>query len=91
MPSASARDRAMNSEPYVVKAEWDEEALVWVATSEDVPGLVTEAPTLEDLLAKLRTLVPEMLEENGVLPREQAMELPIKLMAERLERVRPVA
>ena len=28
---------------YFVRAEWDEEAKVWVATSDDVPGLVTEA------------------------------------------------
>lgn len=32
-----------------VRAEWDEEARVWVATSDDVPGLVTEADTVEDL------------------------------------------
>ncbi len=56
----------MGTEPYVVHAVWDAEAAVWVAQSDDVPGLVTEAPTLEDLLAKLRTMVPEMLELNGV-------------------------
>jgi len=27
---------------YFVRAEWDEEAKVWVATSDDVPGLVTK-------------------------------------------------
>ena len=32
----------MNS--ILVKAEWDSEASVWVATSEDVAGLVAEAP-----------------------------------------------
>jgi hypothetical protein len=32
-----------------VEAFWDSEALVWVATSEDVPGLVTEAETIEAL------------------------------------------
>jgi len=37
-----------------------------VAESEDVPGLATEAPTLEELLAKLTVVVPELLEENGV-------------------------
>ena len=36
-----------------VNAEWDPEANVWVATSEDVPGLITEADTLEDLQGKL--------------------------------------
>lgn len=34
---------------YKVEAFWDSEAEVWVATSEDVPGLVTEASTIEVL------------------------------------------
>jgi hypothetical protein len=49
----------------IVNAEWDDEARVWVATSDDVPGLVTESRTFEALLKKLRTLVPELLELNG--------------------------
>ena len=49
---------------FVVKALWDAEAAVWVATSDDVPGLVTESKTFEALLKKLRTLVPELLELN---------------------------
>lgn len=49
----------------LVSATWDDEAKVWVAESDDVPGLVTEADTLDALLEKLRTLIPELLEENG--------------------------
>ena len=51
--------------PYFIRAEWEAEAAVWVATSNDVPGLATEADTLEALAAKLRTLVPELLALNG--------------------------
>lgn len=51
---------------FNVRADWDSEAKVWVATSEDIPGLATEAETVEALLAKLETMVPEMLEENTV-------------------------
>ncbi len=80
-----------DSDAYVVHAEWDDEAGVWVATSKDVPGLATEAPTLERLLEKLRTMVPEMLELNGVLPSGQAAAAPFRLVAERLERPRAVA
>lgn len=50
---------------YGALAEWDDEAGVWVATSEDVPGLVTEAETAEALMDKLRVLVPELLELNA--------------------------
>ena len=50
---------------YFVRAEWDEEAKVWVATSDDVPGLVTEAETMEELYSKLEVMIPELLAENG--------------------------
>ena len=54
------------SREYLIQAFWDEEASVWVAQSDDVPGLITEARTFEALLKKLRTMVPELLEPNGV-------------------------
>lgn len=38
-----------------------------MATSEEVPGLATEAMTLEALTEKLRTLIPELLEANRLL------------------------
>ena len=53
--------------PYLVDAEWDDEASVWVATSDDIPGLVTEAETKDDLIRRLRELVPELLELNSEL------------------------
>src|SRR5476651_2708802 len=54
---------------FVVKALWDAKVRVWVATSDDVPGLVTESKTFEALLKKLRTLVPELLELNNAMPK----------------------
>ena len=51
---------------YEVLAQWDSEAGVWVAESEDVPGLVAEADSPNALVQKLRTLIPELLELNGV-------------------------
>ena len=50
-----------------VTAEWDDEAKVWVATSDDVPGLVTEATTLDALTARIRAVVPELLADNAHL------------------------
>lgn len=51
-----------------VLAQYDAEAKVWVATSTDVPGLVAEAESVEELWEVLTTLVPELLELNGVVP-----------------------
>ena len=48
-----------------VTAFWDAEACVWVAESEDVPGLVTEAETMDILVKKLEVLIPELLDENA--------------------------
>ena len=53
---------------YSVQARWDAEGGVWVAESEDVPGLVAEAESPNDLSKKLRVLIPELLELNRVLP-----------------------
>ena len=47
-------------------ARWDSEAGVWVAESEDIPGLVAEADSPNNLARKLKILVPELLELNGV-------------------------
>ena len=52
---------------FFIRAEWDDEAKVWVATSDDVPGLATEADSMELLTQKLERLVPELLEENDLL------------------------
>jgi Domain of unknown function (DUF1902) len=55
---------------YTVYATWDPEAEVFVASSDDVPGLATEADTVEALKAKLDTMVPELLQLNGANDRE---------------------
>jgi len=65
-----------------VRAEWDEEAEVWVATSDDVPGLVAEADTAEALLAKLHILIPELLDANGY---PDAGEVPFELFTRRFD------
>jgi predicted RNase H-like HicB family nuclease len=73
---------------FFVRAEWDQEASVWVATSDDVPGLVTEAETLEDLSAKLERMIPELLEANGML---LDVEIPYELLARRFSATQAVA
>jgi predicted RNase H-like HicB family nuclease len=71
-------------QPYNVKAEWDAEAGVWVASSDDVPGLATGADTFEELIAKLKLVIPELLEENGLLA-AGTEDVPFAVMAERVE------
>jgi predicted RNase H-like HicB family nuclease len=47
-----------------VHAFWDDEASVWVAESDDVPGLVTEAETMDHLMERLQIIIPELMELN---------------------------
>ena len=61
-----------------VRATWDAQASVWVAESDDVPGLITEADDLEALISKLRVMIPELLEANRTLPNVD--ELPFSLI-----------
>ena len=70
--------------PYHVNAEWDAEAGVWVARSDDVPGLVAEAATIEGLLDDLRAIVPDLLELNAV-PHPARIE--VRLTADRNEAI----
>jgi len=57
----------MPKSAFQVNAFWDSEAAVWVATSETVPGLVTEATSFDELQHKLRYLIPELLVLNQVI------------------------
>ena len=52
--------------PIVIHADWDPDAAVWVATSHDLRGLVTEAESIEALRAKLPGMIIDLLEENGI-------------------------
>ncbi|HTG31603.1 MAG TPA: DUF1902 domain-containing protein [Thermoanaerobaculia bacterium] len=73
---------------YRVHADWDPEAGVWVATSDDVPGLATEAPTVEALAEKLRIMIPELLEANQLLSDEKRGAIAFELTSLRQEKIR---
>ena len=72
----------MDRKPLFIRAEWDEEAMVWVATSDDVPGLATEAVTMEALIEKLKVMIPELLVANNVGFDD---EVPFEIITQRFE------
>ena len=64
---------------YKIDLIWDAEAAVWVATSEDVPGLVLESGSIDDLRERLCCAVPELLALNCpgcAAPRSPSASLP---------------
>lgn len=50
---------------YTIIFTWDNEANVWVATSNDIPGLVLESGSFDALLERTRFAIPELLELNS--------------------------
>ena len=61
----------MNMSELVFDVAWDSEAEVWWISKTPIPGLVTEAPTLDELQQKLVVMIPEMLEERICLEGSQ--------------------
>ena len=43
---------------------WDDEVDVWIATSNDIPGLVLEHSSFDVLVERVRYAAPELLEFN---------------------------
>ena len=67
---------------YTVKLQWDPDAAVWVATSEDIIGLVMESGSVDALVERVRYAVPELLELN-----HQKAAKGIRFLMERYERI----
>lgn len=51
---------------YVVNLLWDSEAAVWIAASNDIPGLVLESGSLDALIERVRFVTPELLSLTGI-------------------------
>lgn len=69
----------------IVRANWDDDAEVWVATTKDIDGLAVEAPTLEELEPKVAAALSDLIELNGI--DSELAEIPVHIMAEQLLRV----
>ena len=60
-------------------ADWDPEALVWTATSPDVPGLVAESDSIEKLHPKVLAMIGDLVEEGVVST--TLKEIPVHIIA----------
>ena len=69
----------MMTASIAVRACWDDDAKVWVATSNDIEGLSVEGATHEELSDKVVAAVADLIELNGIdtdLP-----EIPVRVKA----------
>lgn len=71
--------------PYKIEAFWDGEAEVWVAESDDVLGLATEADTLEQLIDKLKLIIPDLLLANHLIDTDNQKDIAFELITHRQE------
>ncbi len=55
---------ASQSRVLLVNVHWDGVARVFWANSDDVPGLVSEAPTFDALVKRVTAVAPELLADN---------------------------
>ena len=67
----------------LVKLTWDADARVWIAESDDVPGLVLESGSFDALIERVRVTVPELLDLNGAT----SAPIQLRMVSERCERL----
>ena len=75
----------MKTASIFVRAFWDDEAKVWVATSNDIEGLSVEGATHEELADKVVAAVADLIELNGI--ETDLPEIPVHIMTDDVRRV----
>ena len=50
---------------YIVNLTWDNDANVWIAESDDIPGLVLESGSYDALIERVRFAIPELINLNN--------------------------
>jgi predicted RNase H-like HicB family nuclease len=71
----------------IIRADWDAEAGVWIATSPDISGLVAEGDDLDALRARAMVMASELLELNHAeIVRDETV---VQFIASRTERLLP--
>ncbi|MCM1492593.1 MAG: DUF1902 domain-containing protein [Muribaculaceae bacterium] len=68
---------------YVINLIWDDEANVWIATSDDIPGLALESSSFDALLERSRIAISELIALNPPFPSP----LSLSFVSERHERM----
>src|SRR5215469_10194120 len=62
-PKESRMASLQQRRSFEIRAEWDGEAGVWWCSNDELP-LTTEAPTFEQLVARVPEIAPEIVAKN---------------------------
>jgi hypothetical protein len=61
------------SRSLTIRARWDRKADVWIATSDDIHGLVVEADTWPRMIEEVELILPDLLELSGHAPEKLSL------------------
>src|SRR6516165_841148 len=87
-PLPPGKRMAILRKAFEITAQWDNEAGVWWCSNDELP-LTTEAPTFEELVARVLEIAPEIAAKNGLaLPGD---ETEVHVIAECVQSVPVVA
>ena len=64
---------------FNISIKYDNECNVYVGTSEDIPGLVIETSTLGKVIDVATEIVPQLLEQNLKITRDNTSEVTINM------------
>jgi len=59
---------------YTITLTWDDEACVWIATSDDIAGLVLEHGSFDALVERVRFAVPDLLAVYGIIQNDISLD-----------------
>jgi hypothetical protein len=86
--AAIGKRMAVLRKAFEITAQWDDEAGVWWCSNDELP-LTTEAPTFEELVARVLEIAPEIAAVNGLAAPGDEIELHV--VGERVQSVPVVA
>jgi hypothetical protein len=86
--AAIEKRMAILRKAFEITAQWDDEAGVWWCSNDELP-LTTEAPTFEELVARVLEIAPEIAAINGLAAPGDEIELHV--VGERVQSVPVVA
>jgi len=50
---------------YTIMFTWDDEASVWIAECDDIPGLILESASFDTLIERVKIAIPDLLEQDA--------------------------
>jgi predicted RNase H-like HicB family nuclease len=66
LPKAKKITYNINMPEYTIIFFWDDEASVWIAESQEIPGLILESDSFDTLVERVKKAIPELLELSGI-------------------------